>query len=274
MPSRTGTRQSGSIFVTKSSIKSVRPATKSLQRRDEALVLAEETLESARQRLNFREGRSLDDPRTSPYLPDDRIVETSPEVRRAAIDRDNITRSLSDYRITAGFGGTVTQLPIEEGGLVSPGTLVARIENSEALEVTVNIDEVDLSYISLGQDVKIISDSFIGNELAGRVSEIAPIIQKVGDSRICDITVDILENPGGIARIGASASVFILVEEKTQVPAIPVEAYFFEEGKKMGIPPYTVPGGRPGTTRTLRRLETGNRDRDPRNRNDRGFPGA
>ncbi|MBN2050572.1 MAG: HlyD family efflux transporter periplasmic adaptor subunit [Spirochaetales bacterium] len=203
-----------------------------LKRRHEALVLAEDTLESARQRLNFREGRPLDDPRTSTYLSDERIVETSPEVKRALIDRDNILRNLAEYRITANIGGVITELPVEGGSIVTPGTLVARIEDSSALEVRANIDEVDLSYIALGQEVKITSDSFIGRELKGKVSEIGPVIRKVGDSRICDIKVDISENPDGIARIGAGVSIFILVEEKIQVPAIPVEAYFFEEGKK------------------------------------------
>jgi RND family efflux transporter MFP subunit len=203
-----------------------------LRQKREALVLAESSLDSARQKLNFREGRPLSDTREGPFLSDAEIVDRSPEVRKAEIERNNAAKALFDYRITADMTGIVTDLPIEEGGVVSPGTLLARIQNDRSLKVIVNVDEVDLSYVALGQRVVITSDSFIGRELPGVVSEIAPTIRKVGDSRVCAIEVEILENPGGIARIGAGASIFITVEEKKGVPAIPVESYFPENGSK------------------------------------------
>ncbi len=203
-----------------------------LRQKREALALAEASLDSARQKLNFREGRPLDDPRTGSFLPDSEIVDRSPEVRRAEIERDNIRKTLDDYRITAGMSGIVTDLPLEEGRVVTPGALLARIQDTGALTVKANIDEVDLSYVSLGQPVTIKSDSFLDRELRGTVSEIAPTIVKAGDSRVCAIEVSILENPGGIARIGAGASIFITVDERNGVPAIPVESYFIEGGKK------------------------------------------
>jgi len=203
-----------------------------LQRHKETLELAEENLLSARQKLNFREGRPLNDPRTGSYINDERIINRAPEVKQAEIERDNILESLKDYRIISDIGGIITDLPLEEGGLVTPGTLIAKVQDTKTLEVRANIDEVDLSYLAPGQPVTITSDSFIDKELPGKVAEIAPIIRKIGDSRVCEIGVDILENPGGIARIGASASVFITVETKEGAPAIPVESYFFEENKK------------------------------------------
>jgi len=160
-----------------------------LRRQKEALLLAEETLTSVRQKLNFREGRPLDDPRTEAYLDDDRIVDRAPEVRRAEIELNNIRKSLDDYMITAETSGVITDLPLEEGGMVAPVTLVAKIQDPDALLVTVGIDEVDLSYVAVGQPVRILSDSFINRELPGRVTDIAPIIRKVGDSRVCEIDV-------------------------------------------------------------------------------------
>jgi len=121
---------------------------------------------------------------------------------------------------------------VEEGDVVSPGSLIVSVHNSEALKVAANIDEVDLSYLSVGQEVKIESDSFIGTELEGKVSYIAPVIQKIGDSRVCSIEVDILDNPDKVARIGASCSIFITVENRTDRPSIPVESYFIEDDGK------------------------------------------
>lgn len=199
-----------------------------LRQRREALLLAEENLRSARQKLNFREGRPLEDRRTAPYLPDSEIVARSPEVRRAVLELQSISESLEEYRIAAPAAGVITELPVEEGGLVTTGLLAARIQDPEQLKVEANIDEVDLSYIQVGQTATITSDSFIGSELSGTVAKIAPVIRKIGDSRVCAIDVKVGENPGGIARIGASASLFIIVEKRDAVPAIPVESYFFD----------------------------------------------
>ncbi|MBB6481005.1 efflux RND transporter periplasmic adaptor subunit [Spirochaeta isovalerica] len=202
-----------------------------LQAKRDAFHIAYDNLTSAMQQLRFREGRDPEegspDSRT-----DDQIVEESSEVKQALLNLRSHESDMEDFIFRASIDGIITALPVEEGDVVSPGMLIASVHNSGALKVAANIDEVDLSYLSVGQDVKIESDSFIGTELKGRVSYIAPIIQKIGDSRVCSIEVDILENPGDVARIGASCSIFITVENRTERPAIPVESYFIEDDGK------------------------------------------
>ena len=199
---------------------------------EEQLLITEEALESARQKLNFREGRELDDMRETSFKSDREIVESSPEVIKALADFDISRKNLKYYEIEADSNGTITALNVDNNSVVELGVMMAEIYNEDQLVIEAMIDEVDLSYIRTGQDVKITSDSFIGTELPGRVSRIAPIIRKVGDSRVCEIEVDLLDNPDKIARIGASASIFIIVDERLQKPAIPVEAYFIDDNKK------------------------------------------
>ncbi|MDC7226921.1 MAG: efflux RND transporter periplasmic adaptor subunit [Spirochaetales bacterium] len=228
---------------------------------EEQLIIAEETLESARQKLNFREGRELDDNRINNFKTDDEIVESSPEVKKALSDYDISLKNLKYYEIKTDSGGTLTALNVDKNSVVEPGMLMAEIHDEQQLIVEAMIDEVDLSYIKTGQEVKIISDSFLGTEIAGRVSKIAPIIRKVGDSRVCEIEVDLLENPDGAARIGASASIFIIVDKRLQQPAIPVEAYFIEENEKyifVLIPLEDEDPENPGYFKVeKRRIETG-----------------
>ena len=199
-----------------------------LRRVKEQLAIAEETLDSSRQKLNFREGRELDDNRSENYLTDTEIVNNSPEVLKAVSDYEISLKNLKYYEIKTKTSGTLTALNVDDNSVVEPGFLMAEIHDENQLIVEAMIDEVDLSYIKVGQDVKITSDSFIGTELYGVVSKIAPIIRKVGDTRVCAIEVDIVANPGNSARIGASASIFISVETRLQQPAVPVEAYFIE----------------------------------------------
>ncbi|MBN2657775.1 MAG: efflux RND transporter periplasmic adaptor subunit [Spirochaetales bacterium] len=202
-----------------------------LQAKRDAFHIAYDNLTSAMQQLRFREGRDPEegtpDPRT-----DDQIVEESTEVKQALLNLKSHEADMEDYLFRTSIDGIVTSLPVKEGDAVSPGTLIAAVHNSGSLKVAANIDEVDLSYLSVGQDVKIESDSFIGTELKGTVSYIAPVIQHVGDSRVCFIEVDIPENPDNVARIGASCSIFITVENRAGRPAIPVESYFIEDDGK------------------------------------------
>ena len=203
-----------------------------LRTKEEAFVIAEENLDFARQKLNFREGRELNDDRSRRFKSDSDIVEDSPEVVKALSDLDIAARNVKYYEIKAETGGTITDLNVDENSVVEVGNMLAEIHDETSLIVDALIDEVDLSYIALGQEVKIKSDSFIGTDLPGRVSYIAPMIKKVSDSRGCEIKVDLLENPDKIARIGASSSIYITVDKKDGVPAIPVESYFIDSGKK------------------------------------------
>jgi len=203
-----------------------------LQSRRDAFHIAHDTLTSAMQQLRFREGRDPDDSVEFDSRSDDQIVEDSPEVTQAKLNLKSLESDMDNYTFHSTIDGVITSINVEEGGVVSPGAVVASVHNAEQLEVISNIDEVDLSYIIENQEVNIESDSFIGTELKGRVTKIAPIIRKIGDSRVCEIRVDITDNPDSIAKIGASCSIFIVVENKTARPAIPVESYFIEENEK------------------------------------------
>ncbi len=202
-----------------------------LSRASDALEVAQVTYASALQRINFREGRQLDDPRETQSRSDDQIVENSAEVRQALAVLDSINSTLRNFELRAPIAGTIVTLTVEEGSVVGPGTPVAVIYNQDALEISANIDEVDIGYLEVGQEVRIESDAFINRTLAGKVSKIAPIIQRIGDSRVCEINVT-LEDPEKLAKIGASCSIYIEAEHSENVPVIPIELYLQEGNKK------------------------------------------
>jgi len=203
-----------------------------LQRAKDARDVASESLLSARQKLNLREGRPIDDLQATPPEADEAIVEGSLEVRQATVNLGSADRSIGDTVLRAPLDGTVTDLKVEEGGFVTAGTPVAEVHDIRTLEVTAQLDEVDLPYVRPGQKVKVEADSFIGTSLEAGITRIAPMIRKVGDSRVCEIRADILNDEKGLARVGASCSLYITVEDKKQVPSIPMEAYLIKGKKK------------------------------------------
>lgn len=203
-----------------------------LRLKTDSFTIAGEQLNSARQRLNFKEGRALEDTREADSISDKRIVENSAEVQKALSDLESLDITIADFSFISPIDGVVTEILIEEGSVLGPGTPAVIIHDLDNLEIITFIDEVDLSYLQINQKAKVESDSFIGKELIGTVSKIAPIIKKIGDSRVCEIRLDLDADPEGIARAGASCSIFITVDKKEAVPSIPVEAYFTEDGKK------------------------------------------
>jgi len=202
-----------------------------LRQKQDALSVSKQNLAAAKEQLNFREGRPLNDPRTEPAPDDITIVEGSAEVNQAKSQLKSLNDTIENYEIKALSNGIVTQINVKEGGVVGIGTIVATIHDDKNLEIVTNIDEVDLSYLRIGQTAKIESDSFIGESIEGIIKTIAPIIRKVGDTRVCEISISITKDEKKLARIGASCSVFIEVEKKMQVSSIPVESYFFKDGK-------------------------------------------
>lgn len=202
-----------------------------LRIKKENLSNVERNLVITREQLNLREGKLLSDDRTGPLADDYAVVAASAEVRQAETQLKVLRENLDGYRIKALTSGVVTAVSVQEGGFVSTGMTVAAVYDANNLEIITSIDEVDLSWVHVGQRARITSDSFIGSELTGEVVRIAPVIQRIGDSRVCEIAIKILADEKKIARIGASCSVFIEVEKRTQAPAIPVESYFIKDGK-------------------------------------------
>ena len=197
----------------------------------DTLAIAKGTLDAALQKLNFREGRAMNDSRTRPFKTDEEIINNSGEVKEAEAALNSINKSLADCEIRAGINGVITDLLVEKGSVTAPGTVIAAIHNPALLEVTANIDEVDISYVRLNQDVKVESDAFIGATLTGKVTYIAPVIKRIGDSRVCTVKAS-LADPEKKAKIGASCSVFIVAEKRENVPAIPIESFLQERDKK------------------------------------------
>jgi len=225
-------QQAQASYDRTSELQSIGSATReALRQAQEAVTAAQRALDRAREQLNFREGRSIDDPRTTPAQTDDEIIAGSIEIRQAEANLESIRSELDDTRITARRAGTVTEVYVEPGDLVGSGTEVARLDRMTDLVVQSAVDEVDLGDLELGQPVRVESDSFIGTTLEGTVSRIGQIIHRQGEQRVCSIEVS-FNDPDHVARVGASCAIYITVREAPDAPSIPIESFFLDNGGK------------------------------------------
>ena len=160
------------------------------------------------------------------------MAETSSQAS-ANLDREQITE-LDDYRITAPISGLVIAREVEEGEMVVTGissymvgTTVFQIGDPSEMIVKSSISEVDVGRIKIGQDVKIVADSYPEISYQGRVKNIAPIGKiKQGETIVTfEAEIEILD-PDEKLRQGMSCDIDIFVDRRENVLVLPIEAVF------------------------------------------------
>ena len=149
---------------------------------------------------------------------------------------------LSKTVFRAPMTGKVTRLNVEEGETViigtmnNPGSLVLTISDLSVIEVVVQVDETDVSMISLGDSASIRIDAFPDRTFVGRVTEIGnsainpPSQQAAGQQAAIDfevvLTLDASDAP---LRPDLSATADVVVESRKQALSVPIIAMTVRE---------------------------------------------
>ncbi|MFP4484092.1 MAG: efflux RND transporter periplasmic adaptor subunit [Spirochaetota bacterium] len=195
-----------------------------LQQSQEALEEAQDALESARERLNLYMGRPIS---AEPILSSEgaeEAVDEVPDVRQAALNLEDAREAVENTRRRAPAAGTVAVISVDEGDMVSPNERAARIERLDDMTAQIQIDEVDIGKISLGNDAEVSSDSLLGDTITGTVTSISPVIERVGNTRVSDVEIA-LDVGDRILKSGASCTARITTTTKERALVIPITAY-------------------------------------------------
>ncbi len=177
-------------------------------------------------------------------------------VSQAQASVDEAADRLSKTVFVAPMSGKVTRLNVEEGETViigtmnNAGSLVLTISDLEVIEVVVKVDETEVSEISLGDSASIRIDAFPDQEFAGRVTEIGnsainpPSQQAAGQQAAIDfevvLTLAATDTP---LRPDLSATADIIVESRTQVPAVPIIALTVRDRAELDLETEAAAGG-------------------------------
>ena len=200
----------------------------------DAVETAKSNWQSAREQLDLRCGVPLDaEPPLDASL-DDRIVEGSPEVEQALLSLTSARDSVARCTITAPIAGIVTKVSPSVGDAVAPGAPLVRIEDLGDMLAEIQVDEVDIGKIHVGQSAEVTSDSLIGITLHGTVDTISPTISSIGAARVSlvDVRIDGTLPGGGarpVLRSGASTTARITTSVKKDALLIPLASFVTEE---------------------------------------------
>ena len=156
--------------------------------------------------------------------------------------------------ITAPFAGVVSSLPVAAGDQVNRGTVVAHITNNSHLETTINVDELDIPKVKVGQKVNIKLNADPDGIYTGKVTTIANEGTVTNGVSTFGVTV-LLDQPKN-AKVGMTTDSTINVETKKNVLYVPIEAVHTQNNKKFV---YVLTGSNNpnNTSQEMREVTTG-----------------
>lgn len=138
---------------------------------------------------------------------------------------------LESMQIEAPFAGVVTVLSVQAGDVVNAGSQAVQLDDLSSLYLDVQISEVDIPQVDLGQTAELVFDAYYEETFYGEVVEISPVGTSV--QGVVEYSVRIkLQDGDGQIKPGMTASVNIVVEEKDDVLVIPNNAIVTLDGKE------------------------------------------
>ena len=114
--------------------------------------------------------------------------------QQAIVNQARERRSFS--RLVSPLNGVITERIVEPGNLLQPGGEVVKIADFSRVKVLVQVSELELSKISVGQSVRVKLDAFPNQTYVGRVARISP----AANARLIPVEV-VISNGNG--RIGS-----------------------------------------------------------------------
>jgi len=192
-----------------------RPDEQEVSEADARVLLAQASLEDAeREWERLKDGADPDDIAAA-------------EARIAALEA-----TLDQVSIDAPFAGTLTEVDAKVGDQVAPGVRAFRIDDLSRLLVDVEITEVDINRIRVGQPVTMTLDAVLDKEYSGRVIEVARV--GVPAQGVVNFTVTVeISNPDDGVRPGMTAGVNIITDLVENILLVPNRAVRLREGQRI-----------------------------------------
>jgi HlyD family secretion protein len=134
--------------------------------------------------------------------------------------------------ITAPFVGLITGVTSKPGDQVSPGTPAFRLDDLSHLWVDVEVSEVDINQVEVGQPTTLTFDAILAKQYQGEVVEVAPVGTEVLGVVNFKVTVELTDADQDV-RPGMTAAVEIIVSQLDNATLIPNQAVRIEEGSRV-----------------------------------------
>jgi len=145
------------------------------------------------------------------------------DIAAAQAKVDAVQATLNMAQISAPFAGTVTGVGGMAGDQVSPGTSAFRVDDLSRMQVDVQVSEVDINNVQVGQPVILTFDAISGKTYNGQIIEVAQAGDSVQGAVNFTVTVELTDSDTKV-KSGMTAAVTITVKQLNDVLLVPNRA--------------------------------------------------
>lgn len=147
------------------------------------------------------------------------IQSASESLRSAEISMQNLQDAMNNYTITAPISGTIIEKDAKVGDAVKAGDTLCIVYDLSYLEMSINVDELQISSISVGQKVQITADAVPDKTYVGTVTRVSMKGASNGGTTTYPVTIRIDDTDG--LRPGMNANAEIVVAQANDALVVP-----------------------------------------------------
>ena len=147
------------------------------------------------------------------------IQSAAETLRSAELNMDNLQEAMNNYTVTSPISGTIIEKNAKAGDALTAGADLCTIYDLSYLVMVINVDELQVSNVSVGQSVQVTADAVPDKTYTGTVTRVSMKGSSNGGTTTYPVTVRIDETEG--LRPGMNANAEIVIAEAKNALAVP-----------------------------------------------------
>jgi HlyD family secretion protein len=140
--------------------------------------------------------------------------------------------TLAQITIKAPFDGVVTMVDNKPGDQVDPGTEAFRVDDLSRLLVDLDVSEIDINQVKIGQPVEMAFDAIFSKVYHGEVVEVSMVGIESGGVANFEVIVELTDADESV-KTGMTAAVDILTTEIMDALMVPNKSVRVKDGEKV-----------------------------------------
>ncbi|MBQ7624474.1 MAG: HlyD family efflux transporter periplasmic adaptor subunit [Clostridia bacterium] len=152
----------------------------------------------------------------------DMLKQAEESLRNSEMSADNTIKQLDNYTVKSPISGTIIEKYYKKGDNTSTNRTLCIIYDLTYLEMTLSIDELDISTVAVGQKVEVTADAVDGKTYEGVITKVSVAGTTSNNTTVYPVTIRIDEIDGLLPGMNADAK--IVIDSAENVIAVPNSA--------------------------------------------------
>jgi RND family efflux transporter MFP subunit len=156
------------------------------------------------------------------------VAQAQHSVELAQKSLEEAQRQLDEAVLTAPFAGVIAGVYVKEGDLIPTPTMAPKpiiyLIDPAQMELIIELDEIDVPEVKLGQEAVISIDALPDKEFIGKITAIFPLPIEEGGVVLYNVKINFDVSEHSPVKIGMSATADIIIDKRSNVLLVPDRA--------------------------------------------------